>query len=305
VTQPPFWQPALERAQIWRTLVGIVLISAGYFAATFGIFIAGAAALGTQPEALLSGGTPAGAAVFFATFIGFHITLLIILPLLHKRRYRSLFGPLMGMNWRQFRYGLYVTAGLGLVYFASMGVEQLILPEAKRPAISPATPLPTWVAWLIPALVLIFMQSLAEELVFRGYLLQQLRARFRSVWIWAILPSTLFGALHFDAGTYGINAWFYVLNTAVMGTIACFITLRTGNLGAAAGLHFANNAMMLLVGIQGDLDGFSLLAMAADPKSAYMTWSILFQTGLSTVVFVIWWRWMNTHHPIAKPATDH
>lgn len=304
MTQPLFWQPALERAQIWRTLLGLVLISAGYFAATFGIFIAGAAALGTRPDALLSGGTPAGAAVFFATFIGFHITLLIILPLLHKRRYRSLFGPLMAMNWRQFQYGLYVTGALGLVYFVSMGVEQVVLPDGTRPVIAQASPLPLWTMWLIPALALIFMQSLAEELVFRGYLLQQLRARFRSVWIWAILPSTLFGALHFDAGTYGVNAWFYVLNTAVMGTIACFVTLRTGNLGAAAGLHFANNAMMLLVGIQGDLDGFSLYAMAVDPKSGYMTWSILFQTGLSAAVFVGWWRWMNSHRPIAKAATD-
>lgn len=302
MTQPPFWQPAQARPQIWRTLLGITLIFAGFFGATFAIFMGGAAALGTTPAALLSGGTPQGAALFFSTFIGFHLALLIVLPLLHRRRYRTLFGPSGRMNWRHFRYGILFIIGLGLVSILSLGIEQLVLPDGTRPQIALANPPGGWAAWLIPALALVFLQTLSEELVFRGYLLQQLRARFRSVWVWAILPSTLFGALHFDPATYGLNAWLYVLNTGVVGTIACFVTLRTGNLGAAAGLHFANNAMLLLTGIQGDLDGFSLFAIAVDPKSGYMTWSILFQTGLSLAIFVGWWRWMNRNRPIANPA---
>nr|WP_275116165.1 CPBP family intramembrane glutamic endopeptidase [Aliiroseovarius subalbicans] len=154
-------------------------------------------------------------------------------------------------------------------------------------------------------MVLIFIQTLAEELVFRGYLLQQLRARFRSIWIWAVLPSFLFGALHFDPLTYGVNAYFYVLNTTVAGVLACLITIRTGNLGAAAGLHFANNMLVMIMGVAGELGGFTLLAMTVNPMSGYMTWSILSQTGLSLVIFALWWRWMNRQHAIANaPGGD-
>ena len=58
-------------------------------------------------------------------------------------------------------------------------------------------------------------------------------------------PALIFGGLHFSPGTYGtVNALVYVLNAAVAGTLAAFITLRTGNLGASAGLHFGNNRFL-------------------------------------------------------------
>ena len=144
------------------------------------------------------------------------------------------------------------------------------------------------------------MQIFAEELVFRGYLLQQLRARFRSIWLWAILPSFIFGVLHFDPYTYGINAVFYVTHTTVAGIVLAIVTLRTGNIGAAAGLHFGNNAMLVFSGNKGTLDGFSLFLTDIDPASVSMGWSILSQTGLVVIAFTIWWRLTQHNQPIAN-----
>ncbi len=150
---------------------------------------------------------------------------------------------------------------------------------------------------------LVLVQTLAEELIFRGYLLQQLRARFRSLWVCAVLPSALFGLLHFSPATWGVNAYMYVLNTTVVGVILCLVTLRTGNLGAAAGLHFGNNMIAFILGVRGELDGLTLFGLEVAPDSGYMTWSFTVVTALSLALFLAWWRWMNRQHAIANPPS--
>ena len=84
---------------------------------------------------------------------------------------------------------------------ALMAVEHLVLPAGVSPEVARLRPTGEWLIGLIPALALILMQVAAEEVAFRGYLLQQLRARFRSPLVWAVLPALVFGALHFDPAT--------------------------------------------------------------------------------------------------------
>jgi len=298
---PPFWQPALERAQIWRTLLGFVIVVALWLAASFASLIAGARLLDVPLERIADGNTWGSAAVFFASFLGFHAGLLLVLPLLHRRGYASLFGPTARLNLRHFGLGAGVTFALAAFLYALMAVEQLFMPDGAAPVVRPSQPVLPWVLGLFPALGLIFIQTFAEEAVFRGYLLQQLRARFRSVLIWGVAPGLVFGLLHFQPGVYGMtNAIAYVANATVMGTLAAFVTLRTGNLGAAAGLHFGNNASLTLIGVSGTLEGFSLFLVDVAPNSGYMTYSILSQTAFMTLIFLAWWRWMNRHRPIAN-----
>jgi membrane protease YdiL (CAAX protease family) len=243
-----------------------------------------------------------GAAMFFLTFAGLHLGLAVSLRLLHRRGYASLFGPDHRVNPAHFRYGLVAMLGLVVALNALMVVEHLVLPEGVPPEVARLRPTGDWLIGLVPALALILMQVSAEEAAFRGYLLQQLRARFRSPLVWAVLPALVFGALHFDPGTYGlVNAFAYVANATIMGTLAALVTIRTGNLGAAIGLHFGNNASMILFGLEGELSGFSLYGIAMDPASGYATYSILAQTVAALLLFALWRRWMNRHRPIANP----
>lgn len=301
MNQPPFWQPAEARNQPWRTALGLVLIAVIFIASSFGIVFAAARALGLPGWQVARADTPITAAAYFLTFAGFHLGLALVLPLLHRRGYASLFGPTRRLTFSHFAFGAGATFGVAAGLYALMALEHLVLPEGVSPPLSRNLALAPWLAWLLPALALIFMQTLAEEALFRGYLLQQLRARFRSPLIWAVLPSLAFGALHYDAQTYGpLNASAYVVNATVLGTLAAFITLRTGNIAAAAGLHFGNNAMLVLIGLQGTLDGFSLFTVALDLKNGYTTYSILTQTAAMVLAFLAWWRWMNRHRPIAN-----
>lgn len=303
MTSPPFWQPALQRSQIWRTALGFGLVMAIWMAGSFAILVLGARLMGVPVSRVATGNTWPDAAVFFASFATFHIGLALVLPLLHRRGYSSLFGPTRRLDLRHFALGSAVTLAIAAGLSALLAVEHVVLPEGVAPSVTLAQPPLPWLLGLIPALGLIFMQTLAEEALFRGYLLQQLRARFRSALIWGVAPALVFGLLHFHPAQYGmVNALAYVLNATVMGTLAAFVTVRTGNLGAAAGLHFGNNASLTIIGAAGSLEGFSLFTVEVVLGSGYMTYSILSQTVATTLVFLVWWRWMNRNRPIAKPT---
>ena len=115
----------------------------------------------------------------------------------------------------------------------------------------------------------ILVQTAAEELAFRGYLMQGLAARFRSRWVWWLLPAALFGALHWNPGEFGPNAWLVALSTGLIGLVLADVTVRTGNLSAAIGLHFANNvASLLVVSLPSPLAGLSLYLARIDPSDA-------------------------------------
>ncbi|MCK8464531.1 CPBP family intramembrane metalloprotease [Aliiroseovarius sp. S1339] len=301
-TAESFWSPAYPRNQIWRTLLGIVIIHAAFFAVTFAVFIVGAKLLGTDPAKILDASTPAEASIFFLTFLGYHIGLWIAVRTLHKRGFRSLFGPALRVNWHHFRRGLLVAIGISIAAVILQFLQPLFLTPITDTPTQQSMALASWALLIVPALGLVLLQIFAEELVFRGYILQQLRARFRSIWIWAILPSLAFGLLHYDPYAYGINAIFYVIHTTVIGIVLAVVTLRTGNIGAAAGLHFGNNAMLVFSGTKGTLDGFSLYLTEMDLTGAQMTLSMLSQTFLVLAAFALWWLFTQRNQPIANTA---
>ena len=154
--------------------------------------------------------------------------------------------------------------------------------------------LPQWTLWLLPMLLLLFVQIGAEELLFRGYLLQMIRARGGGFWLAIALPSFLFGLLHYEPETFGQNAYLVVIVTTVLGILLCKVTLRTGNLGAALGIHFANNlTVMFLLGIDGNMDGMALFSAQIDLTSPLVSASLILQTLVMLAVYRIWTRRMD------------
>ncbi len=299
----PYWQPAEARPQIWRTVLGFVLVMAFWFAATNAVVIGASRWFDLPIWEIVQGESFVATGIVFSTFAAFHLGLALMLPVLHRRSYFSLFGPMRRLDWRHFFRGVLAVLAIFALLSALTVLEPLFLPRGSNPPVVEALPVERWALGLGPALGFIFVQSLGEELVFRGYLLQQLRARFRSPLIWGVLPALIFGGLHFSPDTYGmVNALVYVLNAAVAGTLAAFITLRTGNLGASAGLHFGNNITMVLVGATGSPSGFSLFLTEMDPQSFYTAYSILTQSAVLIIGFLIWWRWMAQHRRIANDA---
>lgn len=151
-------------------------------------------------------------------------------------------------------------------------------------------PIGTWLLWLGLALPLLLIQVSSEELIFRGYLMQELAIRFKARWVWLLLPSLIFGCLHFDPARFGTNAYIIIAVTTLFGIIAADVTVRTGNLGAAIGLHFMNNFQaMLLLSLNGTLNGLSLFVTKTHVSDHETVRSMLLTSAASiAVIYVIY-----------------
>jgi len=128
---------------------------------------------------------------------------------------------------------------------------------------------PPFIEWR--DIVEITIQSATEEIVYRGYLQQQLAVMSRSRWVWMGVPSVLFGAAHYFNGYGPSEGLLWAFWATLLGLACADLTARTGNLGAAIGLHTANNVFAsAVIGIDGwPSSGLARYIYAYIDQSAY------------------------------------
>jgi uncharacterized protein len=134
-------------------------------------------------------------------------------------------------------------------------------------------------------LVCFAVQSSVEELLFRGWMLSAIAAKFRVVW--AILISSLvFTFLHFDSRAN----WLFFLNVFLFALFACCWVIRTGNVWGVMGWHagwnwlFAVGFELRVTALDAHLP--ALLVKLTPVGSDYLTGGIVGPEGsiLSTLV---------------------
>ena len=277
-----FVAPARARPALWRLGVGCVVAVAVYLGLNLGVS-AGLAALAGPGAAqgwgarLAEAATPGATLVLLATFLPMALGVILAARLLHRRNAGSLFGP-AGATARGFALGAGVTLA---IYLPLLALWEIGYDSA--PNLAPGL----WLLLLPLGLLGLGIQTLAEELAFRGYLLQQLAARFRSPLVWGLGPALLFGVLHFDPGRMGDSAAVAVAAATLFGVAAADLTARTGSIGLAWGVHMANNAVAILgLATKGTITG---LALRVTPygvdEMARTPWTAL----LELVPFLLVW----------------
>ena len=277
-----FVAPALGRSQFWRTGAGL-LVTAVLYVGTLFLIIRTVLALQGQSlgnatlQDIGAGTTPLGLIALLYTYLPLTLALGLATTLILRRSFGSLIGPIVPA-WRCF-----VWVALPLLALWLILTPLRILP----PTVTFHLSLWQVLKWLPLALPGLLIQTGSEELVFRGYLQQQLAARWTSPWVWMAIPACLFGALHYSTDTYGPLAILVALWAVAFGLAAADLTARTGNMGAAVGLHFANNAQILfLVGTSGNLDG---LACYIDALPATDTFAQLTYFAVDSVTLLVSW----------------
>ena len=278
--------PGTARRGLWRLCVGIVLIVAGWLGWTVVVmsgFVLYKLAGGLGVKEALSAlsaflETPSPASVIFqlATFIGVWPAIWAVREYLHDQPFGTLFSPESGIRWGDFGRGIALAAGFWCV---SMLIGSAIAGLPERTDL----PLATWAAALAPLAVMVFLQASAEEMIFRGYILQQLAARWRSPLIWGVLPALLFGLAHYSSGSKLGVGWEYVAVTLLFGLTAAALVWRTGSLAAAMGLHTGMNVISLsATGLEGVVEGTQLYLYDASGAKA-----LFLADGLSTLVLLL------------------
>jgi hypothetical protein len=259
----PFVAPARARPQLWRLGLGLLVTVAVYALGVAGVLLlvfawSGADGAQSWMREMATTSGPTGTLLLLATFVGMALGPMAAVRLLHRRSVASLFGP-MGRLWQHFAIA---TAICLAVYALS------VLLPIPAPDPLPNLELTLWLSFLPLALVGVLVQTGAEEILFRGYLQQQLAARFSSPLVWMVLPSAIFAALHWQPEIMGDNAWLMMLAVFVFAILAADLTAATGSIGAAWGLHFVNNALaILVVATDGPLSGLALYEAPISPAS--------------------------------------
>ena len=151
----------------------------------------------------------------------------------------SLTGVTGGVRWRWLaRCGLVAL----LVFVPAFGIEAAYEQATGTPNSGPG--FPGWGVYgriALLAVVVVPLQSAAEEYVFRGFVFQTLTAWFRTPWVGMVLSSVLFLLGH---GYTDPLVWVQLL---LMAMCACWLAVRTGGLEGGIAMHVANNVIGLLL----------------------------------------------------------
>jgi hypothetical protein len=122
-------------------------------------------------------------------------------------------------------------------------VEALLYPGRYVFSLDPVR----YLVFIILALVLIPIQTSAEELFFRGYILQGFGLRLRNIYILSAISGLLFMLPHLLNPEAKLNFLLMGLTYFSIGAVLAYITLRDGRLELALGLHAANNLFTALL----------------------------------------------------------
>lgn len=233
---------AKPRSEVWRTLFGIIAMVGAYIALALFFNQAIFELTRYRPtftDELMTGATPLAMYVLLASFGLITLSVFVVVQWVHKRGALTVFGPTILAVPQFFRVlGILVILGVALMILPPYGIGGELVPNMA---------VGKWALLLPLSLVAVFVQISAEEIFFRGYLQQQLAARFSSPLVWMVLPSMLFAVGHYQPAEAGGNAVMITVWAGMFGLLMADLTARAGSIGPALAVHFVNNVTALLI----------------------------------------------------------
>jgi len=136
----------------------------------------------------------------------------------------------------------------------------------------PAAPV-EWVRWdgigeylagLALMLSIVAVQTAAEEVIFRGVLLQAAGRFFRSMWPPVLIQAVVFAAVH------GVGNWWGSLTMLCVGVVLGWLAVRTGGLEAGIALHLVVNVLPIPILFAATGENGSIAAGTAADATAWI-----------------------------------
>lgn len=228
-----------ENNQIWRYIVTVVAVI--WVTLTVGLFLS-VVAIAVEGTMDLTKFQPM--TQLLLALLPYPATLAALwggLWLLHKRGIKTLLRPVGAFSWGK----VWLSA---LLWFGLAGASDLVVWAMNPGNYQWTFDARSFFAFLPVILLLLPIQTSTEELVFRGYLTQWMGRYSRKIWLPWILPSLVFMSMHGlnpEVQTYG--ALLTLPLYLAIGLLLSWVTLKSGGLEMALGLHFANNLYASLI----------------------------------------------------------
>ena len=156
----------------------------------------------------------------------------VLLWVVHRVHPRWLLSVGPGLRWR------YLLVCLGVALLSLNGVLLLSQLGTDRPAFGAQ---PGFWGFLVVILLTSPLQAAAEEIFFRGYLMQALGSLVAQPWFGVAVSSVVFALLH---GTQNLPLF---VDRLAFGLLAGVLVWRTGGLEAGIAAHVVNNVCAYLL----------------------------------------------------------
>ncbi len=178
--------------------------------------------------------------LMFSSFVIGLIVLVLLVRLMHRRGFSSVVNGREKVRWSHF----FTAFGL---YFLLMALFHGIMLLVDRDNILFQFDARAFFSMLPLLLVLVPLQTLFEEYLFRGYLMQAVSVWSRRVWRVWIVPAIAFALAHSANPEVGAYGFFMMMSQyLLLALIFGLFTLADDGLEVSWGMHTANNLFLLL-----------------------------------------------------------
>ncbi len=192
--------------------------------------------------------------------------LLIGIRFIHGRSVLSVFTSRSRFDWSRF----FVAAGIWMLVMCILLIVSILIGQPIEWNLDPSTFIPL----LLISLLIIPIQTTAEEVLFRGYFMQGFGQLYKKGFISILLTGVLFGLMHggnpevAELG-YGVMAY-YIITGIFLGILA----VLDDGLELSMGYHAANNIFASLI-LTNDWQAFQTDAMFIDHTPPNFGWDSL------------------------------
>lgn len=225
----------------------------------------------------------------FSIFVMAFLSFVMAIRYIHLKHFNSLVTGFEKFRFNKFLFGFCTWACLVVItvlitYFTSSSNDLVMQFELGK-----------FVKLFLICIVFLPIQTLCEEVVFRGYLLQGFSQVFKNGIIPLLLTSIMFGLAHMsnpETEAYGVAIMlsYYTMFGLFLGAI----TLLSEGLELAFGIHLANNLVSVLtITTQNSVLKTDAIFYS---KSDYAVSELVIAFCSIIVVFVVFWfkfKWKN------------
>ena len=233
------------------------------------------------------------------TFMVALLILYLLVKYLHKRDFKSIITTRFKIDWKRFWFAFMLWGGVASIT-SIIGIYL-----APDDYIWNFKVIPFFTLLLVSFLLLPFQTS-AEELVFRGYLMQGLGLLAKNRWFPLIVTSLAFGLLHGMNPEVEEMGWGIMVFYVGTGFFYGITTLMDEGTELALGLHASNNIVAAFL-VTTDWTVFQTDALYIDISEPALTWFVFIPVfiiyPLILLVFSKKYGWFNWKEKLTGRVT--
>ncbi len=147
------------------------------------------------------------------------------------------------VGWAFIAYGLYFISFLVTIIIVQQFVSGIDLDQKQQIGFDNAY---TRGELIMTFFSLVILVPLAEEIMFRGFLLTSLLAKYK-YWTSAIITSLIFGIAHLQFGSNAPLLWAAALDTFILSLFLCYFRYTLKSIWPAVMLHAIKNGMAFMI----------------------------------------------------------